>query len=105
MLGSVLIGVAAFLAGSMAASNAPQASTSELLSPRAIAKLFRAGPQRPGLLSGNPKPGVLTGNPKIVCGLTVWQVDPAIDPGIRLRGPDRTVDFKIRRVAPPTCGE
>jgi hypothetical protein len=42
-------------------------------------------------------------NPRIICGLTVWQVDPAIDPGIRVEAPDRGVDFKIRRIVPETC--
>lgn len=41
--------------------------------------------------------------PKIVCGLKVWQVDPAIDAGIRVQVP--AGDFKIRRIDPPRCSE
>jgi hypothetical protein len=44
-------------------------------------------------------------NPRIICGLTVWKVDPNIDPKIRLSLPDGGIDFKIRRVTPSTCRE
>jgi hypothetical protein len=52
------------------------------------------------------------GNPQVVCGLTMWQVDPETDPKIRQSARSaqgqkpnaiRQPDFKIRRIAPTVC--
>ena len=56
----------------------------------------------------------LAANTKVVCGLTMLQVDPSTDPKIRrdlsaahARTPNlsRQPDFKIRRITPPVCRE
>jgi hypothetical protein len=53
-------------------------------------------------------------NPRVVCGLTMWQVDPETDPKIRPsvsppQGQKPTSisqpDFKIRRIVPTICRE
>jgi hypothetical protein len=45
-------------------------------------------------------------NPRVVCGLTVWQVDPDFDAKIRITPPNTEgVDFTIRRITPPPCPE
>jgi hypothetical protein len=52
------------------------------------------------------------GNPQVVCGLTMWQVDPETDPKIRQSAQPapglkpnaiQRPDFKIRRIAPTVC--
>jgi len=49
-------------------------------------------------------PGVKTRS--VVCGLTIWNVDPDLDPRIRLRPPQPpNVTYAIRRVTPPVCQE
>ena len=56
----------------------------------------------------------LAARTKVVCGLTMLQVDPNTDPKIRrdvtaapAQNPDlrRQPDFKIRRLTPPVCQE
>jgi hypothetical protein len=53
-------------------------------------------------------------NPQVVCGLTMWQVDPETDPKIRQSAQPapglkpnaiQRPDFKIRRIAPTACRE
>jgi hypothetical protein len=39
---------------------------------------------------------------RVVCGLTVYEADPAVDPKFIRRIP--TGDYRIRRIAPPACG-
>jgi hypothetical protein len=77
--------------------------------------LFQNGPQNP------PDPDVaarlveqLAEKTKVVCGLTMSQVDPNLDPKIRRDVPAapaqkpnliRQPDFKIRRITPTVCRE
>jgi hypothetical protein len=77
--------------------------------------LFQNPPQNP------PAPDVATGlveqladKTKVVCGLTMSQVDPNTDPKIRRDVPAATAqkpnlnkqtDFKIRRITPTVCRE
>ena len=81
--------------------------------------LFQNRPQQP------PDPDVVAGlveqladKTKVVCGLTMTQVDPKMDPKIRrdisaasapapAQNPDlnKQPDFKIRRVTPTVCRE
>ena len=42
---------------------------------------------------------------RIVCGMTVIQADPTIDPKMVLRVPENGPDHKIVRVEPPACHE
>jgi hypothetical protein len=43
---------------------------------------------------------------KIVCGLTVWNVGPELDPRMVRRAPSNDrVDFKIEKIAPTVCAE
>jgi len=43
---------------------------------------------------------------RTVCGLTVWNVDPDIDPRVRLTPPQPpAATFAIRRLTPPVCQE
>jgi hypothetical protein len=44
-------------------------------------------------------------NPRVICGMTVWQTDPNVDPKIRLSVPDSGRDFKIRRIRPSACAD
>jgi hypothetical protein len=53
-------------------------------------------------------------NPRVICGLTMWEVDPNTDPKIRpsvspTPGPTpnshKKPDFKIRRIIPTLCRE
>ena len=74
--------------------------------------LFRSLPKNP------PDPDVaarlveqLAAQTKVVCGLTMLQVDPNVDPKIRRDvspapqkpNPIRQPDFKIRRITPTVC--
>jgi hypothetical protein len=43
--------------------------------------------------------------PKVLCGLTVVEVDPDIDPKIIVRPKPDDVDHKIRRIPPSVCRE
>jgi len=43
---------------------------------------------------------------RTVCGLTVWDVDPDIDPRMRLTAPQPVeATFAIRKLTPPVCQE
>lgn len=75
--------------------------------------LFRIQPE-PTLAQAPPNVAVLppAGSPQVVCGLTMWQVDPETDPKIRQSAQPapglkpnatRQPDFKIRRIAPTVC--
>ena len=46
-----------------------------------------------------------TSQVKTVCGLRVYPVDPALDPGIIRTTPPDTGQYKIRRIEPPACSE
>jgi hypothetical protein len=48
-------------------------------------------------------PGTTGAKPKVVCGLTIWEVDPGLDAGIRRVVPDRGLEFAIRRLRPSVC--
>lgn len=75
--------------------------------------LFRIQPEpTPGQAPPNVAVLPPAGNPHVVCGLTMWQVDPETDPKIRQSAPPapgqkpnaiRQPDFKIRRIAPTVC--
>jgi hypothetical protein len=47
--------------------------------------------------------GTSRAKPRVVCGLTIWEVDPGLDAGIRRVVPDRGVAFAMRRLRPPVC--
>jgi hypothetical protein len=42
---------------------------------------------------------------RTVCGMTVIQADPTIDPKMVLRAPENGPDHKIIRIEPPACHE
>jgi len=49
-----------------------------------------------------PQPG----RARTVCGLTVWQIDPALDSRMRLKPPQPPdVTYTIQKITPPVCGE
>jgi len=48
-------------------------------------------------------PSEARGEPRVLCGLTLWPVDPDLDSKMRVPSPDRDVDSKIRRVVPSVC--
>ncbi len=96
----------------------PPAGASSLVPPSKKAtfeNLFQTLPQSP------TDPDVaarlveqLSEKTKVVCGLTMVQVDPNLDPKIRLERPlpagqkpnlIRQPDFKIRRITPTVCRE
>ena len=43
------------------------------------------------------------GNTKVLCGLTLVEVDPNIDPKIIVPAKPSDVDHKIRRISPTVC--
>jgi len=44
--------------------------------------------------------------PRTVCGLTIWNVDPNLDPRMRLTPPQPpNVTYTIQKITPPVCGE
>jgi hypothetical protein len=59
--------------------------------------------RQPRVFQENYGPQARIQGPKVVCGLKVWQVDPAIDSQIRIESPPG--DFKIQRIDPPACPE
>jgi hypothetical protein len=64
------------------------------------ARLFTASTQIP--YAGTVKPA---NPPKVVCGLTMFQVDPAIDPKIIVPAKPGDPEPKIRRISPSVCRE
>ena len=87
------------------------------------ARLFIApDAQKPDAERRDPKPialqpqGVVVTPPRVVCGMTVVQADPSVDPHILVK-PDvtntsrmnlkpmlpRRTEYKIQKVAPPIC--
>ena len=96
-----------------AAQVQPQAAPAIVPPSKEPTVLFRI---QPGPTPGQVPPNVAAlpppGNPRVVCGLTMWQVDPETDPKIRQPAPVapglkphdiRQPDFKIRRIAPTVC--
>ena len=43
--------------------------------------------------------------PRVVCGMTMWQVDPELDARIRIAAPSHGVESRIQRIEPPSCRE
>ena len=44
--------------------------------------------------------------PRTVCGLTVWNIDPALDARMRLKPPQPpNVTYAIQKLTPPVCQE
>jgi hypothetical protein len=51
-------------------------------------------------------PGTDAADQKIVCGLTVWNVGPALDPRMVMRAPANSrQELKIKKIAPTVCAE
>ena len=51
----------------------------------------------------NAPPAAVWRQPRVVCGMTLMEVDPALDPKIRIeRPPDRT-RYAIKIIEPATC--
>ena len=82
----------------------PQVTSLIVPSPKTdpFSKLFRAAD-----LTKRGQPAVALPLPpkSIKCGMTIWQVDPGVDPGIHLPTLGRDVEFKIRSITPPACRE
>jgi hypothetical protein len=69
-----------------------------------FSKLFR--PSGEPLITAPERaylPGTNGAKPRVVCGLTIWEVDPGLDAGIRRAVPDRGVEYAIRRLRPSVC--
>ncbi len=50
------------------------------------------------------KPGTVQGGKsRVVCGLTVFQADPSIDPKFVLKPLDRNVKYTMRTIEPSIC--
>ena len=50
--------------------------------------------------------GVGPAPPRTVCGLTVWNIDPALDSRMRLQPPQPpNVTYTIHKITPPVCQE
>ena len=65
-------------------------------SDNADARLFAAQPPRD--VQAGPVPPQ-----EIVCGTTLWHVDAAVDPRMRLPSVSERVDAKIKKITPPIC--
>lgn len=42
-------------------------------------------------------------SPQVICGMTVWRVDPSIDPDIQKQVPETWTGAKIRRIVAQEC--
>lgn len=63
-------------------------------------------PDRPGWerVPARPlQPGTNGKRPRVVCGLTIWEVDPELDANMPRVTPEAGIDFTIRRIIPPIC--
>jgi hypothetical protein len=69
------------------------------------ARLFSLSPGQSGLGRSNAVEALKTTKPKTVCGLTIWNVEPDLDPRSLLRPRGPRVDYKIGKLAPPVCVE
>lgn len=49
----------------------------------------------------NPSPA--SGQPRVVCGMTIVPVNPAIDAEIHLKRPDAGTEYTMRTLKPPMC--
>lgn len=72
---------------------------------RSFASLFRPSEVPQAGTAGSAAGINEARNPRVICGLTVWQMTSEIDPHALVSLPARGVDFKIRRIVPPTCRE
>lgn len=79
---------------------------------RNVFQTARPTPPDPDVLASLAKQ--VAANTQVVCGLTMWQVDPNTDPKIRPSVPSASgqkpsfmgqPDFKIRRIIPTVCRE
>jgi hypothetical protein len=95
-----LVVIATLLAGDAAAQQVgPVAKPFQrLFHAKAIGSQGRASSYPPGVLRS-------PSSPRVVCGLTVWEVDPNLDRKIRLPQSDQKPDYKIRRLNPPICSD
>jgi hypothetical protein len=50
-------------------------------------------------------PGTAAARRRVVCGLTIWEVDPEFDPNMRRVTPEQDIQFAIRRIIPSVCLE
>jgi len=48
-------------------------------------------------------PGTKGARPSVVCGLTIWEVDPGFDANMRRVTPEQGIQFTIRRIIPSVC--
>jgi hypothetical protein len=48
-------------------------------------------------------PGTKGARPRVVCGLTIWEVDPEFDANMRRVTPEQGIQFTIRRIIPSVC--
>lgn len=44
------------------------------------------------------------GRPAVVCGMVIFDADPAVDARIRIPLPNADVEHAIKRIPPPACG-
>ena len=52
-----------------------------------------------------PQGSIQPQQPRTVCGLTIWDVDPDLDPRMRIAPPQPpSVTYAIRKITPPVCG-
>ena len=107
VVGVLGIGVASGLQEVPSAQLAPESQTNPLLvSPgkNPFGNIFI----RPGTQPDAPRPAAPSrdAHPRIVCGMTIVPVTPAVDPKMVLPPkPDSKVEYKIRVVSPRVCRE
>ena len=66
------------------------------------ARLF---PLKGGRFDVRTAPAAQALNRKTVCGLTIWNVTPDLDPTSIVRPSGSRVDYKIGKIAPTVCQE
>jgi len=72
--------------------------------------LFGA-PDRPRVPVSSPDPtpngrsnqSPTSGEPRVVCGMTIIPVDPAVDPGVHVTPPDAGTEYTMRVLKLPIC--
>jgi hypothetical protein len=67
-------------------------------------KVFmRGGPGWESVPARPLQPGTNGKRPRVVCGLTIWEVDPEFDANMPRVTPEPGIDFTIRRIIPSIC--
>ena len=83
------------------------ARTSSLSTPQKdpYANLFRSRPLGRDAAGSRDlnRPGAAVGKDRVVCGMVLHDVDPKVDPKIKMAPPNRSAEYAVRRLHPSAC--